>query len=130
MDSAIFPNPESYDPDRWIRAAQEGVRLDRYFVSFSKGSRMCVGIKYVVEFSPPPFPIPVPIPSAVISSPSPSKKPPAHVNIMRSLAYAELYLTLATILSRFELENYETTTDDVAIHRDFFVGVPKEGSKG
>src|SRR3954447_9716221 len=50
MDSTIFPNPESYDPDRWIRAAQEGVRLDRYFVSFSKGSRMCVGIKYVVEF--------------------------------------------------------------------------------
>lgn len=64
MDSTIFPNPESYDPDRWIRAAQEGLRLDRYLVSFSKGSRMCVGIKYVVElpfafpfllpFQPPP----------------------------------------------------------------------------
>ena len=44
-DEAIFPNPEEYDPDRWIRAAQEGFRLDRYFVSFGKGSRMCVGIK-------------------------------------------------------------------------------------
>ena len=77
-----------------------------------------------------PFPLPVPFqaPSSVALSPSPL--PPAHVNVMRSLAYAELYLTLATILSRFELENYETTTDDVAIHRDFFVGVPKEGSKG
>jgi hypothetical protein len=49
---------------------------------------------------------------------------------MRSLAYAELYLTLAIIFSRFELENYETTTDDVTVHRDFFVGVPKDGSKG
>ena len=49
---------------------------------------------------------------------------------MRSLAYAELYLAVGTIISRFELENYETTIDDVAIHRDFFVGVPKEGSKG
>jgi len=45
MDSAIFPQPESYDPERWIRAAEEGFRLDRYFVAFSKGSRMCVGIK-------------------------------------------------------------------------------------
>jgi hypothetical protein len=76
MDSAIFPNPESYDPDRWIRAAQEGVRLDRYFVSFSKGSRMCVGIKYVVEFSPTPFPILVPFqaPSSV-ALPRPKQKP-------------------------------------------------------
>ena len=45
MDEAIFPDPEAYNPDRWIRAAKEGVRLDRYLVSFSKGSRMCVGIK-------------------------------------------------------------------------------------
>ena len=49
---------------------------------------------------------------------------------MRSLAYAELYLAVGTIFSRFELENYETTTDDVTIYRDFFVGVPKDGSKG
>ena len=49
---------------------------------------------------------------------------------MKSLAYAELYLTLGAIISRFELENYETTFDDVTIHRDFFVGVPKDGSKG
>ena len=135
MDSAIFPNPESYDPDRWISAAQEGVRLDRYLVSFSKGSRMCVGIKYVHEFSPPPS-----------QSPSHSKrhyqwpfffflfsffpKTPAHVNVMRSLAYAEFYLTLGTIFSRFELENFETTSDDVTVHRDFFVGMPKDGSEG
>ena len=50
MDDKIFPNPEAFDPDRWIRAAEEGFRLDRYFVSFSKGSRMCVGMKYVVLF--------------------------------------------------------------------------------
>ena len=49
---------------------------------------------------------------------------------MRSLAYAELYLTLGAIRPRFELEKYEKTSDDVAIHRDFFVGMPKDGSKG
>jgi hypothetical protein len=48
----------------------------------------------------------------------------------KSLAYAELYLSLGAIISRFELENYETTFDDVTVHRDFFVGVPKDGSKG
>jgi cytochrome P450 len=92
MDPAIFPDPQAYDPDRWLRAAEEGFRLDRYFVSFSKGSRMCVGI---------------------------------------NLAYAELYLTLAIITARFEMENYETTAEnDVRIYRDLFVGVPKPGSKG
>jgi cytochrome P450 len=45
MDSNIFPDPESFDPDRWLRAAEQRFRLDRYLVSFSKGSRMCVGIK-------------------------------------------------------------------------------------
>ncbi|KAL6240925.1 hypothetical protein RBB50_012184 [Rhinocladiella similis] len=92
MDSTIFPNPETYDPDRWLRAAEEGFRLDRYFVSFSKGSRMCVGI---------------------------------------NLAYAELYLTLAHVVSRFEIDNIDTTAErDIQISRDLFVGVPRADSKG
>lgn len=47
-----------------------------------------------------------------------------------SLAYAELYLTTATIFSKYEMENYETYLDDVEVARDFFVGVPKLDSKG
>ena len=47
-----------------------------------------------------------------------------------SLAYAELYLTLATIVRRFDLENFETTVDDVRIAYDYFVGVPKLDSQG
>ena len=46
MDSTIFPNPHSFNPDRWIEAAKEGIKLDRFLVSFSKGSRQCLGIKY------------------------------------------------------------------------------------
>lgn len=65
MDSTIFPNPETYDPDRWLRAAEEGFRLDRYFVSFSKGSRMCVGIKYVHRFPGPNIPTPNPTPFGI-----------------------------------------------------------------
>ncbi|KAJ4505583.1 hypothetical protein HRR83_008582 [Exophiala dermatitidis] len=92
MDKTIFPNPAEYDPGRWLRAAEAGIRLDRYLVSFTKGSRMCVGI---------------------------------------NLAYAELYLTVAMIMSRFEMENYETSYEtDIRIDRDFFVGVPSPESKG
>ena len=47
-----------------------------------------------------------------------------------SLAYAEMRLTLATVLRRFEMENFETTKKDVQIARDYFVGVPEPGSKG
>ncbi|KAI7229467.1 hypothetical protein KC330_g7428 [Hortaea werneckii] len=43
-DPSIFPNPSVFDPERWIRAANEGVNLDKYMVSFSKGSRACLGI--------------------------------------------------------------------------------------
>ena len=50
-----------------------------------------------------------------------------HVN---SLAYAELFLTLATVLSRFDMKIYKTTTEDVRVARDYFVGVPDPGSQG
>ncbi|KAJ5727058.1 hypothetical protein N7493_004878 [Penicillium malachiteum] len=39
----IFPDPDSFDPDRWIRATAKGERLEKFFVNFSKGSRSCLG---------------------------------------------------------------------------------------
>lgn len=47
-----------------------------------------------------------------------------------SLAYAELYLTLAAIFRRFDLELHETTVEDVLFVRDAFVPAAKLGSKG
>lgn len=44
FDPAIFPEPHRFDPDRWLRAADRGERLDRFLVTFSKGSRSCVRI--------------------------------------------------------------------------------------
>lgn len=49
-NATIFPNPEKFDPDRWIRTngkTATGERLDRYLTAFTKGSRACLGIKYV-----------------------------------------------------------------------------------
>lgn len=47
-----------------------------------------------------------------------------------SLAYAELYLTIAHVFRRYEFELYDTTVDDVRLVRDRFFGAPKDGSKG
>jgi hypothetical protein len=47
-----------------------------------------------------------------------------------SLAYAEMYLTLATIVRRFDMELFETTREDVTMVHDFFVAAPRLDSKG
>lgn len=102
QDPSIFPDPHSFSPERWI----ENPRLDRFLVSFSKGSRQCLGI---------------------------------------NLAYAEMYLCLFAIFSRFGsggpdgvrvdgdegvLELFETGLNDVEIHGDGFVPLVAEGSQG
>lgn len=102
QDPSIFPSPHSFHPERWI----EDPRLDRFLVSFSKGSRQCLGI---------------------------------------NLAYAEMYLCLFAIFSRFGsggrggvsmpddegvLELFETGPRDVEICGDGFVPLVAEGSQG
>jgi len=34
------------------------------------------------------------------------------------------------VFSRFDLNLYETTVEDVRVARDYFVGVPEPGSQG
>ncbi len=52
------------------------------------------------------------------------------IDLDHSLAYAEIYLGLAILFRRFELELYETDRSDVDLKHDFFVPVPKLDSKG
>jgi len=40
----IHPSPHKFVPERWIKAQADGVRLEKYLVSFSKGSRNCLGL--------------------------------------------------------------------------------------
>jgi hypothetical protein len=47
-----------------------------------------------------------------------------------SLAYAELYLTLAAMFRYFEFELYETDESDVELAHDFFLPFPRLDSKG
>lgn len=45
LDETIYPNPTKFDPERWIRATEQGINLNKYLTTFSKGSRMCLGMK-------------------------------------------------------------------------------------
>ena len=48
----------------------------------------------------------------------------------RDLAHLELYTTLATIFSRFKLELFKTSREDVDAAHDFMVPCPRLDSKG
>lgn len=40
-DPVVFPEPEKFNPDRWL--GDKGKDLQPYFISFSAGSRGCIG---------------------------------------------------------------------------------------
>ncbi|KAF4913756.1 Cytochrome P450 monooxygenase sdnE [Colletotrichum fructicola] len=44
MHPTIFPEPQTFKPERWLEAERRGKRLDKYLVSFGKGSRQCLGM--------------------------------------------------------------------------------------
>ncbi len=39
----VFPDPEVFDPTRWMGSPDDVRTRERYLVAFSKGSRGCVG---------------------------------------------------------------------------------------
>lgn len=109
MDSTLFPNPKKFDPARWIRAGKSGEEhLGRFLVSFNKGSRQCLGIKWV----------------ALLSSSS-----LAHGQCVNksSLAYAEIYMTIAHVVRRFDFILSETSADSICVHRETGIGCPETG---
>ena len=90
----VFPKPDAFKPERWLDNAKgpDGVRpLNNYIVSFSKGSRSCIGM---------------------------------------NLAYMELYVSLATLFRRHELELFETDRSDVDFIFDIVVPMPRKDTKG
>lgn len=92
FDPNIFPSPNTFNPDRWLEAEERGMRLDQYLVTFSKGSRACLGI---------------------------------------NLAHSEMYLGIAALVSRFDMELYDFQRErDLDTVRDCFIGLPTKESKG
>jgi cytochrome P450 len=56
-DEAIYPKSHSFIPERWLNnpKTENGSSLERYLVSFGKGPRSCLGIKYVSNHMLTPF---------------------------------------------------------------------------
>ncbi len=89
-DPTIFTDPAKFDPDRWLRA-EDPKKLEKSLVSFSRGSRGCIG---------------------------------------KELAMAELYIALATVFRRFDLELSDgASVEDIEPYYDEFVPVPKNGKQ-
>ena len=44
MDPVVFPEPEKFNPKRWLNVDAES-QIHTYFVPFAEGSRSCVGMK-------------------------------------------------------------------------------------
>lgn len=44
-EEAVFPDSYAFRPERWIEAAEQGISLEKYHLSFSRGTRMCVGMQ-------------------------------------------------------------------------------------
>ncbi|KAH8163430.1 hypothetical protein CIB48_g4838 [Xylaria polymorpha] len=40
-DESVFPDPERFNPDRWL--GEKGKELQPYFITFSAGARGCIG---------------------------------------------------------------------------------------
>lgn len=97
-----FPDSHKFIAERWL--GDEGKRLDKYLVSFCKGSRVCFGMNL------------------------------SYGEIYLVLACMFRVWTSKDVGARDGevgvLDLFETDRDDVEIKADFFVPAPKKGSKG
>lgn len=50
MDPEVFPEPHEFIPDRWL--GNYDARMNRNYVPFVRGSRNCLGAKYVDPHMP------------------------------------------------------------------------------
>lgn len=98
-DESIFPDSFKFVPERWV----ENPRLDKYMVSFTKGSRQCIGINL------------------------------AYAELYLVLAKIFRVYGSREVRGKDDigyLELFETTVDDVKLSRDFFLPLTRVGSKG
>ena len=98
-DETVFPNSDNFEPERW----SGGSDLDRYMVSFTKGSRGCLGINlaYALMFL-------------------------TFARLFRAYG-SEGYREEG---DKGYLQLFETTFDDIKIVKDGFLPLSRNGSHG
>jgi cytochrome P450 len=50
QNSSVFPSPTAFRPERWLGEGdmQRKRELERFFVAFGKGGRMCLGMGFAM----------------------------------------------------------------------------------
>ena len=111
LDPNIYSSPNEFSPERWLEDSRPD---ERFFVPFGKGTRICQGMRCVYPCSRPM--------KAIMNLVSTDRF---------RFAYAELYLAIAMVVRRFELQLYETYRErDIDFCRDCFVSESRPDSPG
>ncbi|KAI4159386.1 MAG: hypothetical protein LQ342_006642 [Letrouitia transgressa] len=110
-DPSIFRDPLAFRPERWLRSNPDYELVNRFYVPFSRGTRMCIGINHRFSWE---------------------KKADIVFSLGGdSIAYAQLYIVLACVLRRFEVSDFDVVYErDIKAARDCFIGEPSLESLG
>ena len=100
-NESLFPNSHSFDPSRWL--SDDAAHLDKYIISFSKGSRACLGMNLAW----------------------------AELYLCTAAVFDSFGSSEVKMQGdKGVLELFETDESDVRMASDMFFPVAKEGSKG
>lgn len=116
-DERLFPDPAKFAPERWLlRDGRKDRHLERYLLTFSRGSRQCLRMQYVFAHS------------SVVTL----FRHPADRRTFNRLAYCELYIAVAALILRVigNMRLFDTTDADVVYDFDLALAMPKRGGKG
>lgn len=119
-DPSIFCDPDAFIPERWFHPPGTPPEL-----LYSKSSGEDPG----AAAAAPPLGTGRGIDAALAKYSTPFGRGPRHCLGM-ALAWAELYIVLATVFRRVDMELYNTGRDAVAMEHDYFIPFPKKGTKG
>ena len=115
-----FVNPTDFCPDRWLDAASRSESLERWLMPFSRGTRNCLGQKFVLPF----------LSLSAVASLAVNADYFFLSLYLFSLALGETYITIAITFRRFEFELFETDARAVVVTRDRFAAGLDKKSKG
>ena len=48
LDPSYFPEPSKFLPERWLSNNPDLARMERVFIPYGRGTRVCLGQKYVI----------------------------------------------------------------------------------
>ncbi|KAI1318870.1 cytochrome P450 [Xylariaceae sp. FL0255] len=103
-NESVYPNPLRYDPERWLDPKAKA-RMEKAYAPFSRGTRNCLGMQ---SRSPETW---------FANSPT------------SSLAWAEMYLIIATLINRFDFKYPDATAEDfLAASDQFAIGTKGKGN--